>query len=126
MTNSYVSGLVTGVLGGITLLKFLESVFDWKEEDRVEVNSLKNALLSHALQTVYPNRNSAKYHIYSGKYLPPFLETYFKGPDCAYYYMKDIRYHGVQKFIERYFYSEEKQKDFFNSYWKVVNERGTL
>jgi hypothetical protein len=122
MKESYFAGLVTGVLGGITLLKFLETVFDWKEDDKVEVNSLQNALLSHALQTVYPNRTSKQYFVYNGKYLPPMLEALFKGPDCPYYYMKDIRHHGVQKFIERYLYSEEKQRDFFNSYWEVVNE----
>ena len=123
MTESYFAGLVTGVLGGITLFKFLETVLDWKGDEEVEVNSLKNALLSHALQTVYPNRTSMKYYLSNGKYLPPFLETQLKGPDMAYYYMKHMRCYGVQKFVERYLYSEEKQRDFFRMYWSIVNKK---
>lgn len=123
MTDSYFAGLVTGVLGGLTLLKFLETVFDLEGGEEVEVNSLKNALLSHALQTVYPNRTSMKYYLYNGKYLPPFLEKCLAGPDGSYLYMRHIRYYGVQKFIERYLYSEEKQKEFFRMYWNIVNKR---
>ena len=115
---------MTGVFVGMTLIKFMGTIFDWEEAENqnINTNSLKNALLSHALLTVYPNRTSMKYYLYNGKYLPPLFETILKGPDCAYFYMKDIRRQGVYKFIERYLYTEERQREFFNLYWKVVNE----
>lgn len=126
MTNSYFAGLVTGVLGGITLLKFFETFLASSEtDDEADTNRLKDALLSHALQVVYPNRTSSRYYITNGKYLPPFLETLNGSPNGTYRYAEGMRRYGINRFIERYLNTAKQQQAFFNYYWALtrpVNE----
>jgi hypothetical protein len=123
--SDYIVGLITGTFIGALGVKLMESFKDQVSDETElclqppdEFEELKNALLSHALQVVYPNRDCQTYYRHYGKYLPKYIGF---SPESAYNYMNYMNRGGVYNFLRRYMPTQEKQIGFFKLYWNVVH-----
>ena len=122
LKSEYIIGTITGAFIGAIGLKLME-LFRGGEASDDELSSdpqgeLKDALLSHALQVLYPNRTSPRYYIYSGKYLPTF-DTF--NATNLYTYMAGHRRQGIRQFLKRYLSTKEQQQRFFDVYWTTIH-----
>ncbi len=122
-TSEYIIGLITGIFAGAVGLKFMEALRGEEEEEislrpTDEFEGLKNALLSHALQVVFPNRDCNRYYMHSGKYLPKYADFSAKS---LYSYGNGINRAGIYNFLNRYMPTQEKQIGFFNLYWDLIH-----
>ena len=124
-TTEYITGLITGAFIGALGVKLMDTWRD-QSDDESDINlqpldefeELKNALLSHALQAVYPNRDCSAYYKHYGKYLPKYREF---SPKSLYSYMNSANRTAVYNFLRRYMPTQEKQMGFFETYWNLIN-----
>ncbi len=124
-TTEYITGLIAGAFIGALSVKLMDT---WRDQnaDETEISlqppdefeDLKNALLSHALQAVYPNRDCPRYYMHYGKYLPKYSGN---APRHLYSYINSITHGGVYNFLRRYMSTQEKQIGFFETYWNLIN-----